>query len=69
MVKARHRPGTDILSVRIARDIKEAATRAAADDHRSLTSFVEKVLADALSERSYLAKPKPKIAGQEETGR
>ncbi len=44
------------LNLRIDPDIKEAAETAAADDRRSLTSLVEKLLIDYLRKRGYLAK-------------
>ena len=63
---------TAALSVRIPGEIKVALDRAAADDHRTVASFVEKAVADALRARGYLppllephpvdlgaAKPKP----------
>lgn len=54
------------VSFRLPAAIKAAAEKAAADDHRSLSSLIEKALADYLRERGYLpplqaAKPgKPK---------
>jgi hypothetical protein len=42
------------VSFRLPRDIKAAAEKAAADDHRSLSSLIEKALADYLRERGYL---------------
>lgn len=47
---------TALLNLRIAPELKEAATRAAADDHRSLTSLIEKLLTDWLKEHGYLPK-------------
>ncbi len=41
--------------------VKEAAERAAADDHRSLTSLIEKLLSEYLRGRGYL--PKPEAGG------
>jgi hypothetical protein len=38
--------------------LKDLATQAAADDQRSLTSLVEKLLADYLREHGYLAQAK-----------
>jgi hypothetical protein len=46
------------VSFRIQPEVKAAAEQAAADDHRSLSSLIEKVLADYLKERGYLAGPK-----------
>lgn len=45
------------VNLRLEPGLKEAAEQAAADDHRSLTSLVEKLLADYLRERGYLPKP------------
>jgi hypothetical protein len=42
------------VSCRLEPRIKEAAKQAAADDHRSLASLIEKVLADYLRKRGYL---------------
>ena len=44
------------LNLRLAPGLKEAAEKAAADDHRSLTSLIEKLLSDYLRERGYLLK-------------
>lgn len=41
--------------------LKEAAEKAAADDHRSLTSLVEKLLTEHLRAHGYL--PKPEASG------
>jgi hypothetical protein len=37
-------------------ELKEAAEKAAADDHRSLTSLIEKLLSDYLRRKGYLSK-------------
>jgi hypothetical protein len=42
------------VGLRLPPEIKAAAERAAADDHRTLTSLIEKLLADYLRERGYL---------------
>jgi hypothetical protein len=42
------------LNLRIEPALKEAAEKAAADDRRSLTTLVEKVLAEHLVKRGYL---------------
>jgi hypothetical protein len=42
------------VNLRIAPTLKEAADRAAADDQRSLTSLVEKLLTDYLKQKGYL---------------
>lgn len=44
------------INLRIAPSLKEAADRAAADDQRSLTSLIEKLLNDYLKENGYLPK-------------
>ena len=53
---AEQRKKTATLNLRIAPEIKDAAERAAADDHRSLTSLVEKLLAEHCRARGYLPK-------------
>jgi hypothetical protein len=45
---------THPLGFRIERDIKEALVKAAKEDHRSVSSLVELVLARWLRERGYL---------------
>lgn len=45
------------VGLRLPPAIKAAAQRAAADDHRTLTQLIEKLLADYLRERGYLKKP------------
>jgi hypothetical protein len=45
------------LLVRIHPSTKAAAEKAAADDHRSLSSLIEKLLTDYLRRKSYLPKP------------
>ncbi len=45
------------LNLRIRPSLKAAAERAAADDGRSLTSLIEKLLTDHLRDRGYLPKP------------
>jgi hypothetical protein len=44
------------LNLRIEPAIKDAAEKAAADDRRSLTSLVEKLLVDHLRKKGYLPK-------------
>jgi hypothetical protein len=44
------------LNLRIDPKLKEAAEKAAADDRRSLTTLVEKLLADYLRKKGYLPK-------------
>ncbi|MCB1470372.1 MAG: hypothetical protein M9944_19055 [Rhizobiaceae bacterium] len=45
---------THPLGFRIERDIKEALVKAAKEDHRSVSSLVELVLARWLRDRGYL---------------
>lgn len=47
---------TSIVQLRIRPSLKEAAEKAAADDQRSLTSLVEKLLTDFLRKTGYLPK-------------
>ncbi|WP_200883981.1 hypothetical protein [Rhizobium sp. YS-1r] len=44
------------VNLRITPTLKEAADKAAADDQRSLTSLVEKLLTDYLRQKGYLPK-------------
>ena len=44
------------IGFRISPEIKEAAEAAAADDHRSLASLIEKLLVAHLKKRGYLPK-------------
>lgn len=44
------------VNLRILPDLKEAAEKAAADDQRSLTSLIEKLLTDYLKDKGYLPK-------------
>jgi hypothetical protein len=46
------------VSFRLRPDIKAAAQKAAADDHRSLSSLIEKALAEYLQKAGYLPKRK-----------
>jgi hypothetical protein len=50
------REKTANLNLRLNPQIKELASKAAADDQRSLTSLIEKLLVDHLRERGYLPK-------------
>lgn len=45
-----------ILQLRIRPSLKAAAEKAASDDERSLTSLMEKLLADYLRKKGYLPK-------------
>jgi hypothetical protein len=42
------------VNLRLRPSLKTAAEKAAAADHRSLTSLIEKLLADHLRKRGYL---------------
>lgn len=55
MVEQRRKTST--LNLRIDPAVKDAAYKAAADDQRSLTGLIEKLLIDYLRERGYLPKP------------
>lgn len=44
------------VNLRITPSLKAAADKAAADDQRSLTSLVEKLLVDHLKDKGYLPK-------------
>lgn len=56
-------PKTHPLGFRIEQDIKQALTVAAKDDHRSVSSLVELIIAKWLREQGYLAgqPPRPQI--------
>jgi hypothetical protein len=45
------RQKTAQIALRVDPDLKERAEQAAAEDHRSLTSLIEKLLADHLRKR------------------
>lgn len=47
---------TSAISVRVSDDVKTAAEKAAAEDSRSVASFVEKLLTDYLKKTGYLKK-------------
>ena len=51
-------PKTAAIGVRVDPKIKEAAERAAADDHRSVASLLEKLLTAYLTEKGYLHPPR-----------
>jgi hypothetical protein len=51
---------TGALGIRVEAAIKDALEKAAADDHRSVSSLIERVLAEWLTERGYLRKAKGK---------
>lgn len=48
------RTKTATLNLRVDPEIKDAAEKAAADDRRSLTSLIEKLLTDHLRKKGYL---------------
>jgi len=50
------RTKTATLNLRIEPELKAAAERAATDDRRSVTSLIEKLLAEYLEEHGYLPK-------------
>jgi predicted HicB family RNase H-like nuclease len=52
-VRVEQRRKTATLNLRIDPSLKEAAEAAAAEDHRSLTSLVEKLLADYLKAKGF----------------
>jgi len=63
----RYTPMTDqqktaSLNLRIRADLKRLAMQAASDDHRTVTSLIEKLLSEYLQENGYL--PKPKTRGK-----
>jgi hypothetical protein len=47
---------TSAISVRVSDEVKAAAEKAAADDSRTLASYVEKMLIDHLRKAGYLKK-------------
>jgi hypothetical protein len=53
---AEKRIKTAQVNLRIEPALKAAAEKAASEDHRSLTSLIEKLLTDYLRKRGYLSK-------------
>lgn len=53
---------THPLGFRIEREIKEALVKAAKEDHRSVSSLVEMVIAKWLREKGYLADQRDRAA-------
>jgi len=51
---------SESLGVRVELDIKAALERAAEDDHRSMASLIEKILAEWLRDQGYLEKTRAK---------
>ena len=51
------------IGIRVEPDLKEAADRAAADDHRSVASLVEKLLIEYLEREGYLKRPATQRGG------
>lgn len=49
---------THPMSFRLSPEVKAAAEKAADDDHRSLSSYVEKLLIEQLRKKGYLPKQK-----------
>ena len=49
-----NRKKTKQVNMRLADELNATAEKAAADDHRSLTSLVEKLLTDYLRKHGYL---------------
>lgn len=49
---------TNAVGVRLDPQVKAALERAAADDQRSLSSFIAKIVADYCLDAGWLAKPK-----------
>lgn len=47
-----------VFTVRFSPEIREAAKRAAADDHRPLSQWIEKLVAEKLTADGYLPAPK-----------
>jgi len=52
-----HRNKSAQVNLRLHPELKSAAEAAAADDQRSLTSLVEKLLTDFLRKKGYLKSP------------
>lgn len=50
------------LGFRIERDLKEALVKAAKDDHRSVSSMVEIIIARWLRDRGYLVEKEERAA-------
>ena len=48
-------PKTAAVSIRVDDAVKKALEKAAADDHRAVASYVEKLLIEHLKAKSYLA--------------
>jgi hypothetical protein len=53
---------THPLGFRIERDLKEALVKAAKDDHRSVSSMVEIIIARWLRDRGYLVEKEERAA-------
>lgn len=47
---------TASIGIRVEPDIKAAAEKAAADDHRTVASLIEKLLIEYLRQQGYLKK-------------
>jgi hypothetical protein len=55
---------TSAISVRVSDQVKEAAEKAAANDSRSVASYVEKLLAEHLRAKGYLVDQSPPKRGK-----
>lgn len=53
-IQSEKRLKTAQVNLRLVPEMKEAAEKAAADDRRSLTSLIEKLLDDYLKDKGYL---------------
>ena len=47
---------TASIGIRVEPDLKEAAEKAAKDDHRTVASLIEKVLTEWLEQNGYMQK-------------
>lgn len=51
---------TATINIRMEPELKQLVEKAAADDRRSITTLLEKLLVDYLRERGYLSQDKSK---------
>jgi hypothetical protein len=49
--------GTSTLNIKLGREVLSAVERAAAEDRRSITSFIERLLSEHLYTKGYLRRP------------
>lgn len=54
----KQRTKTAQINLKVLPELKEAAEKAAASDNRSLTSLIEKLLADFAREKGFLPEPR-----------